>query len=71
MIYAVLFLAIIACLFLVAMPSYLFFGLVTMPPISGKTMIFLLLTILFAGMTASSAASALHAAAKSPKERRA
>ncbi len=71
MIYAVLFLAIIACLFLVAMPSYLFFGLVPMPPISGKTMIFLLLTILFAGMTASSAASALHAAAKSPKERRA
>lgn len=70
MIYAVFFLAIVACLFLFAMPSYLFFGLVPMPPISGKTMIFVLLTILFAGMTAGSASSALHAAAKKPQSER-
>ena len=64
MMYSLLFIAILATLFLTFMPDHLFFGLVPMPPISLETMIFFVLAILFGAMTTSSAATTCHKAAK-------
>ena len=62
--YTVLLMAVMAGLFMFIMPTYLFFGLVPIPPLSLKTIIFTILALLFAGLAASAASSACHAAAR-------